>query len=779
MPVPCLTRKRRRNLANNVADPYDFIGKRLHMKHWPYLTTRRMIAALFSAALLLASLSPLSAQEHHNSNEDFNTLYDARNHRPRGLWSDGTTIWVADYDDDLLYAYTLATKKRDSNKDIELGTDKTNPVGLWANETTMWVVGYPDKLYAYKMVDDPATPTINEFGTRDADNDISLPDSNNDPGALWSNGVTIWVTDYDTGKLYAYTLATKARDVDKDISPHTGNDNSKGIWSDGTTIWVSDYVDRKIYAYQMDNPVTTADEAGTRDAGKDISLHANHKFPTGIWSDGTTMWVAEEYGSASKIYAYNMAGTPAYTPTPTSDPGGGNSGGGNSGGGNSGGGNSGGGNSGGGNSGGGNSGGGNSGGGNSGGGNSGGGNSGGGNSGGGSPGMTPPTTTKSPLTSQPKHSSQPVAITQPESMYVRCGPGNDYNVVVTVPRGTRAAIVGLDPADDWYLVEIPGVGGQVWINQDLTTLEGSLLGVRRWTLAEVALLSGCDRPLAITVPITMNVRTGPGLDYDVARIVPAGTQGYILGIDPTDDWFQIELDGLNTLIWVYQDLTTVVGSLSGVKWVTEAEIAMLPAVISQPRLLNVRAGPGTNYNVLAMLSQGTWVKITGIDRQAEWFRVELDGVDQPGWVYRGLTKVAGGSLGGLIQLARGDAPSSEIVGQLTSSITVELSLPQTGTIDLEVSWTDARACRQLYILYHRPSVDSTTYLSLELATMASTAASKSLSFSRLRGDSLISAWCGTISEGWEVAEVEIDPNLEGTYSSTPPPNGGVASTTPR
>ena len=27
----------------------------------------------------------------------------------------------------------------------------------------------------------------------------------------------------------------------------------------------------------------------------------------------------------------------------------------------------------------------------------------------------------------------------------------------------------------------------------------------------------------------------PGLDYDVVRIVPAGTQGRIFGIDPDDD----------------------------------------------------------------------------------------------------------------------------------------------------------------------------------------------------------------------------------------------------
>ena len=72
--------------------------------------------------------------------------------------------------------------------------------------------------------------------------------------------------------------------------------------------------------------------------------------------------------------------------------------------------------------------------------------------------------------------------------------------------------------------------GQVWIYRDLTTLQGSLTGVQQYTALEIAQLTRTPAadgsvPLAITVPITMNVRTGPGLTYDVLRNVPAGTQG--------------------------------------------------------------------------------------------------------------------------------------------------------------------------------------------------------------------------------------------------------------
>ena len=158
--------------------------------------------------------------------------------------------------------------------------------------------------------------------------------------------------------------------------------------------------------------------------------------------------------------------------------------------------------------------------------------------------------------------------------------------------------------------------------------------------------------------------------------------------------------------------------------------------------MNARAGPGLTYDILTTVPAGTWAQITGIDTLGDWYRVELDDLDQPAWIFRDYTKVAGGSLAGLIQIAVGGTPSPT-AGQPTSSITVQLSLPQVGGVDLDVSWLDASACAQLYNLYHRSSTDSTTYISLEQAATASTANSKSLSFSTLSGSSFISAWCGT------------------------------------
>ena len=89
-----------------------------------------------------------------DAGKDFNTLFDAGNSRPEGIWSDGTTMWVADIFDDKIYAYNLGTKARDAGKDFNTlaGAGNNVPSGLWSDEATIWVGDYADgKIYAYNM----------------------------------------------------------------------------------------------------------------------------------------------------------------------------------------------------------------------------------------------------------------------------------------------------------------------------------------------------------------------------------------------------------------------------------------------------------------------------------------------------------------------------------------------------------------------------------------------------------------------------------------------------
>ena len=93
-------------------------------------------------------------QKGWQAGADLDGLRAADNDGARGIWSNGTTMWVADGGDNKLYAYNLSDGTRDAGRDISLNSDNTNPTGISSDGTTMWVAdNTDDKLYAYRLSD--------------------------------------------------------------------------------------------------------------------------------------------------------------------------------------------------------------------------------------------------------------------------------------------------------------------------------------------------------------------------------------------------------------------------------------------------------------------------------------------------------------------------------------------------------------------------------------------------------------------------------------------------
>ncbi len=232
-----------------------------------------------------------------DAGKDIGGLAAAGNDDPEGIWSDGTTMWVADETDEKLYAYDLASGARVPGKDFNSldAAGNGDPEGIWSDGKTMWVADDPwfgEKVYAYNL----------STKARDAGKDIDVLElaGNDNPEDIWSNGTTMWVADYTDDKLYAYDMDQKDRDPGNDVNAleAAGNNHPQGIWSDGTTMWIADYADAKLYAYDM--------ASKTRDPGNDVNAldAAGNNHPVGIWSNGTTLWVVDYVDK--KLYAYDL-----------------------------------------------------------------------------------------------------------------------------------------------------------------------------------------------------------------------------------------------------------------------------------------------------------------------------------------------------------------------------------------------------------------------------------------------------------------------------------------
>ena len=259
-----------------------------------------------------------------------------------GIWSDGTTIWVADTLYPLLYAYQLSNGTRQPSLDIDI-SDVTNPVGIWSDGSTIWVTDTLDgaqKILAYNLAD----------GARIADSDFNTLRAAGVayPRGLWGDQYNLWVADVTKDKVYAFKIprsenvnltavtvdstaipsfipseaggatyehgvapsrtqvtvtATKEHAgasvsiTPSDVSSRSGHQVNLNAGANPVTITVTaaDGITTAAHTLNINRGVTSAygwqaehDLDGLKAAGNDN--------PTGIWTDGTTIWVAGLHG---------------------------------------------------------------------------------------------------------------------------------------------------------------------------------------------------------------------------------------------------------------------------------------------------------------------------------------------------------------------------------------------------------------------------------------------------------------------------------------------------
>ena len=253
--------------------------------------------------------------------EDFDTLWASGNAFPTGIWSDGTTMWVADKSDASFYAYTLTTKQFTKKLDVSpatllSGKTTTTPHQIWSNGTYLWMLDdFEEEIFAMDIANE------SDAGEYDISTGTLVILGNDRVAGIWgsvdTSGMTatgiMYVADDQDDKIYAYDLSGTTWSASTSSSFFTtlsaaGNNNPRGIWSDGATMWVIDDNDDKIYAY---NASTKA-----RDAAKDLALITKTgESSFDMWSDGDILWVSNarlveglNVGSHVRLYAYYLPG---------------------------------------------------------------------------------------------------------------------------------------------------------------------------------------------------------------------------------------------------------------------------------------------------------------------------------------------------------------------------------------------------------------------------------------------------------------------------------------
>ena len=88
--------------------------------------------------------------------------------------------------------------------------------------------------------------------------------------------------------------------VERDIAElGSGHDTPSGVWSDGATLWIlenGDGADDAVYAYDV--------ETGERVEGREFELDNTNRAPRGVWSDRTLLWVSDS--GRNSLFAHDL-----------------------------------------------------------------------------------------------------------------------------------------------------------------------------------------------------------------------------------------------------------------------------------------------------------------------------------------------------------------------------------------------------------------------------------------------------------------------------------------
>jgi uncharacterized protein YraI len=179
----------------------------------------------------------------------------------------------------------------------------------------------------------------------------------------------------------------------------------------------------------------------------------------------------------------------------------------------------------------------------------------------------------------------------------------------------------------------------------------------------------------------VNVRAEPSTASNVLGMIPPNTRVEITGKDPGESWWQINYPpGVDGKAWVTAQYVTTASTpevpIIGGKEVdpTNGNVAVVQ------EQLNIRSGPGTDFNSLGTLNPQDVVNLTGKDPNGGWLQIEFAaGPEGKGWINAAFVQAQGMDLSGLPIITE----EGQIVGTGTPT-----GIPPTPTATLVPAWGD-------------------------------------------------------------------------------------------
>ena len=138
----------------------------------------------------------------------------------------------------------------------------------------------------------------------------------------------------------------------------------------------------------------------------------------------------------------------------------------------------------------------------------------------------------------------------------------------------------------------------------------------------------------VTANVAINVRSGPGTNYPVYGVAPAGAQAVVIGVSEDRGWWNITLPTDKVAAgnaWVSAEYVTAINTENIPVVPTPPlppDVGLPPVDENTPTVtnfepLNVRSGPGTQYPSYGVAPINSIAPVIGISADGGWYAISI------------------------------------------------------------------------------------------------------------------------------------------------------------
>lgn len=123
----------------------------------------------------------------------------------------------------------------------------------------------------------------------------------------------------------------------------------------------------------------------------------------------------------------------------------------------------------------------------------------------------------------------------------------------------------------------------------------------------------------VTANENVNIRTGPGVDYDNIAILKEGENAAIIAYSNDSSWWAIRYPNPPLDIgWVSADYVTQTGDVT----IVPTPMPGAPILTANANL-NIRSGPGITFDKIGLMLIGQSAEVVGVSKDGEWWAIKV------------------------------------------------------------------------------------------------------------------------------------------------------------